>query len=50
MYIHDFWVELFPMFSENPFIYYFLDIVTILCMLKFFLSFFGAMLNGRKYF
>lgn len=33
MFIHEFWVDLFPMFSEYEFIYVFLDLLTIYVIL-----------------
>lgn len=37
--IHEFWVELFPIFKDSyEFIYIYLDISTILILIKLFIS------------
>lgn len=35
--IHEFWVQMFPIFAENyEFIYVFFDVVSVLVMIKIF--------------
>ena len=34
-FIHEFWVEMFPMFVEYEFIYVFFDVCTVLTLLTF---------------
>lgn len=46
--LHEFWIELFPIFGENyEFIYYFLDILTIISLIRGFLEIPTIILTGR---
>lgn len=48
--IHEFWVEMFPMFQNNyEFMYLFFDVVSILAMIRVFFSLPGYLLNTRKH-
>lgn len=38
MYIHEFWTSLFPMFDDCQFIYYMLDVLTIMVVIRAILS------------
>lgn len=47
--IHEFWVELLPQFQEGyTFIYYFLDVVTILFMFRIFTDTVSLIMGGRR--
>lgn len=46
--IHEFWIELFPIFQQNcEFIYYFLDVLTIISLIRAFLEIPTIILTGR---
>lgn len=46
--IHEFWTNLFPGFATSyEFLYYFLDIVTILSLIRAFLVLPEILLTGR---
>lgn len=45
-FIHEFWVEMFPMFSEYGFIYVFLDFLTVYVMLYAIVVLPGRLLLG----
>lgn len=46
--IHSFWVEQLPQFADQQFIYYFLDIITILTILRFMFEFPRLLLNRKR--
>lgn len=48
-FIHDFWVNNFPMFSNLQFIYYFLDLCTIMVLIKSILIIPRLVLIPRRY-
>ena len=48
-FIHDFWVNNFPMFSNLQFIYYFLDLCTIMVLIKSILIIPRMVLIPRRY-
>lgn len=49
LHIHEFWVELFPMFQNSyEFIYVFFDFATILALLTIFFEVPAAILLGKK--
>lgn len=45
-FIHDFWVEMLPMFSEYGFVYLFLDFLTIYVLLCIVVILPGTLLIG----
>ena len=48
--IHGFWVELFPNFQNNyEFIYVFLDVVSVITMIRIFIELPRNLLNGGRY-
>lgn len=47
--IHNFWIDLFPMFQNGyNFLYYFLDILTIIALIRGFLVLPEFILTGRS--
>lgn len=46
--IHEFWVELFPMFTDYQFIYVFLDISTVLTLITIFFEVPTRIMIGKK--
>lgn len=46
--IHSFWVAQLPQFYDQQFIYYFLDLITILTILRFMLEFPRMILNHKR--
>lgn len=50
MFVDEFWRNTFPIFDDNSFIYTFLDLATILCMIRIFLNLPAALLfhSSRK--
>lgn len=48
--IHEFWVNMFPVFKDNyEFIYVFFDVVSIIAMTRIFFTLPGYLLNTRKH-
>lgn len=45
-FIHNFWVQVFPMFSEYEFIYVFLDFLTIYVLLYAVIVIPGRLMSG----
>ncbi len=46
--IDSFWRELFPIFQEYEFIYIFLDVASIIAMIRIFFNLPGMLLLGSK--
>ncbi len=46
--IDSFWRELFPIFQQYEFIYIFLDVASILAMIRIFFNLPGMLLLGSK--
>lgn len=46
--IHSFWVEQLPQFQDQQFIYYFLDVITLLTILRFILEFPRMVFNNKR--
>lgn len=48
--IHNFWVQMFPMFQEDyQFMYLFFDVVSIIAMIRIFFTLPGYLMNTRKH-
>lgn len=48
--IHNFWVQMFPMFQgDYQFMYLFFDVVSIIAMIRIFFTLPGYLMNTRKH-
>lgn len=45
--IHSFWVQQLPQFMDQQFIYYFLDVITVLTILRALLEFPRMLVNKK---
>lgn len=46
--IHSFWVQMLPQFQDQQFIYYFLDVITVLTFLRFILEVPRMFFNNKR--
>lgn len=46
--IHQFWVEMFPMFTDYQFIYVFLDLATVITLITIMFEVPTRLLLGKK--